>query len=411
MLFLSHRIPYPPTKGDKIRAWHFFEHLARRFTMHLGCFIDDPADWEHVPFLTGMCASHSIKALEKRRQRLRALARFRPGRPLTLDYFHDAQLQQWVDATLAGGRISKIFVFSSGMADYVMGDGRSDLPPAGRILDMVDIDSEKFAEYATRTRWPARLVWAREGRMLLSFERRAAREFDRTLFVSSAECARFGALAPETRDRIDWIENGVDLEHFAPGVPFADPFPSGRLRIVFTGTMDYWPNVDAMVWFVHEVMPLIRERVPTAYLTIVGANPGADVMSLASADVSVTGRVDDVRPYIAHAGVIVAPLRIARGIQNKVLEAMAMARPVVASPQALEGVRAQPGRDLLVAEGAEAMARCVAEVLAGEHMELGAAGRAAAEHGYRWSVALDKLDALVDEGAENSMLDRTGGNA
>jgi polysaccharide biosynthesis protein PslH len=212
LLFLSHRIPYPPDKGDKIRAWHVFRHLAQTYRMHLGCLVDDPADFAHAAMLRAMCADFACIRLDRRRQKLGALARLRPGRPLTLGYFQVPALQRWVNATLTGEQIHRIFVSCSDMASYVMG---SELP---RILDMVDVDSEKWAAYASRSRWPARLVWAREDRTLRRFEREAARRFDRSLLVPQAECRRFAAIAPESHDRIDWLDNGVDLDRFSPAL-------------------------------------------------------------------------------------------------------------------------------------------------------------------------------------------------
>ena len=256
LLFLSHRIPYPPDKGEKIRAWHMFAQLARTYRMHLGCFIDDPADWAQLPQLRALCADVACFGLHRQRQKLKALARLRPGLPLSLGYFHDRRLQRWVGEKLAGG-IDRVFVYCSAMAPYVMHahGGR-------RILDMVDIDSEKWAEYAERSRPPARWVWAREARALLAFERQAALAFDHALFVSQAECRRFGALAPETAGRTGWLDNGVDLERFSPGFAAGGTLPPGGPNLVFTGTMDYWPNVDAVGWFARDVLPLLRTVLP-----------------------------------------------------------------------------------------------------------------------------------------------------
>jgi polysaccharide biosynthesis protein PslH len=396
LMFLCHRIPYPPDKGDKIRAWHMLSHLARTHNVHLGCLIDDPADVVHVPALRAVCASVSCHVIDKRRQRIKALLRARPGRPLTLDYFYHADLQSWVRQTLP--TMDRLFVYSSAMARYVLDEG---LPGDGmammaKTLDMVDVDSEKWSTYALRTKWPMRSIWAREGRTLLAFERRAARWFDHTLFVSSDECHRFETLAPESRGRAQWVENGVDLEYFSPSQAGESPYGEAPCPVVFTGTMDYWPNADAVDFFARSALPLLRRRRPDVTFHVVGANPTPEVQALAALPgVHVTGRVPDTRPYIAHAALAVAPLRIARGIQNKVLEAMAMARPVLASPQAFEGLRAQPGRDLLVAEGAEALADSAAAVLDGGHAGLGQAGRQAVERGYAWPAVLQQLDRLL----------------
>ena len=391
MLFISHRIPYPPDRGEKIRGWNLIQHLGRKYRLYYGCLIDDPADWQHVPRLEAYCAEFAAFGIDKRWQKLRALLRFRPGRPLMLDYYDHPALRRWTRETLAREHIDIVYIYSTAMAPYVL-----HAKGPRRILDMQDIDSEKWTQYAHQSPWPMRLVWAREGRTLLAYERTAAMACERTLFVSEQECRRFAELAPEARDRIDRLEQGVDLERFSPSAVLDNPYPDPAPRLVFTGNMDYWPNADAAVFFAREVMPLLAGRDPAPRFVIVGANPSAEVLALAAPNVQVTGRVPDVRPYVAHAAVSVAPLRLARGIQNKVLEAMALGRPVVASPQAFEGVRAEAGRDLLVGDGAAAIARLVAEVLDGAHPELGAAGRRAVEQGYTWSASLARLDGFLD---------------
>lgn len=392
LLFLSHRVPYPPDKGEKIRAWHMFRRLAGNFRIHLGCFVDDMADWPHVEELRRHCAELACFPLSRRWQRARALLRLRPGQPLSLGYFHDARLASWVGGKLADGAIRDAFVFSSAMAPYVM-----DAVHVRRVLDMVDVDSEKWRSYAAQAGWPARVIWAREARTLLAFERLAARRIDHSLFVSRHEWQHFTALAPEAASRTGWIDNGVDTEHFSPQLDFAAPFARQGAELVFTARMDYRPNIDAASWFAHEVLPLVRMHAARARFWIVGASPTREVLELARLPgVEVTGRVADTRPYLAAADVVVAPLRIARGIQNKVLEAMAMARPVVATRDAFEGVHAEPGRDILLASGADETAQRIADVLQGLHPTLGTAARRAMEMNHRWSVTLAPLDRLFD---------------
>jgi len=401
LLFLSHRVPYPPDKGEKIRAFHILRHLARSHHIHLGALIDDPEDWRHLGELRALCADLACFPLARGRQKFRALLGLRPGRPLTLDYFHSAALARWVAEKFAAREIDDVFVYSSAMAPYAM---RGTLAGGRRVLDLVDLDSEKWTAYAATARWPRRAVWAREGRTLLAFERQAAAFFDRSFLVSEAECQRFAELAPETARRVRPLNNGVDLTHFDPAHGFENPFPPAAPAIVFTGTMDYWPNVDAVTWFARRVLPALRERAQPPEFYIVGARPAAELRRLArQAGVHVTGRVADTRPYIAHAALVVAPLRIARGIQNKVLEAMAMARPVLASPQAFEGINAMPERDLLLADGPEEMIARAAAVLEGRHPGLGAAARAAVERGYDWAAALAPLDAVFTPAREPSL--------
>jgi polysaccharide biosynthesis protein PslH len=393
LLFLAHRIPYPPEKGEKIRAWHQLAHLARRFTVDLACLVDDPADLAHLPFLRSVCAHVEAPLVASRAgAAARALLGARPGQPLSLSWFGHAGLRAHVDAGLREGRWDAAFVYSSAMAPYLMGSAARGVTP--RVLDLVDVDSEKWAAYAVQARPPMRWVWAREARTLLAFERRAVMEFDRAIFVSAEEMRHFAALAPETAPRLDHVDNGVDLTRFDPAVPRENPF-GGAPALVFTGTMNYRPNVEAVTWFADAVLPRLAARATPPEFWIVGANPAPAVQALAERPgVRVTGTVADVRPYLAHAAVAVAPLKIARGIQNKVLEAMAMARPVVATPQAFEGVRAAAGQDLLVAAEAEAMATRIDELLDGGHEGLGGRGRAAVLAGHEWDGTLRRLDAL-----------------
>jgi sugar transferase (PEP-CTERM/EpsH1 system associated) len=396
LLFLAHRIPFPPDKGEKIRAWHMLDHLARSFEVEVGCLVDDRADLDHLPALRRRFAHVEAPFVQGgARAAARALLRVRPNGPLTLGWFHNRQLAQWVSRGLGQGRYGAVFVFSSAMAPYVMATPRH---PVGqrRVLDMVDVDSEKFAAYAGTARPPMRQVYSREARTLLALERRAAVAFDRTVFVSEAEAARFATLAPECAPQLGFVENGVDFTRFDPGEAHASPFATPGPHLVFTGTMGYRPNIEAVTWFAESVLPLLRARPSPPDFHVVGANPAPAVRALAALQgVHVTGTVPDVRPYLAHAAVAVAPLLTARGIQNKVLEAMAMARPVVATPQAFEGIRATPGRDLLVADGAAATAEAVAQVLDGAAPGLGAAGRAAVIAGHDWAATLRPLDALL----------------
>lgn len=389
LMFLCHRIPYPPDKGDKIRAYHLIEHLRARFRVHLGCFIDDPADAVHLPALRARVASLGCFPLDPRRARLRALWRCRPGMPLLTGYFHDPALASWVDATVREQGVSQIVVFSAAMAQYA--DRISGMP---KLLDFVDIDSEKFAAYGRTSAWPKRLVWAREGRTLLAYERAAVRRFDRSLFVSEAERGQFTRLAPESEALTMAIGNGVDLDYFSPDFAGASPLPAGRKIILFTGAMDYRPNIEAVRWFVDEVMPDLGAFDPL--FVIVGSNPGPMVLGLArEGSVMVTGRVADTRPYLARADLVVAPLQIGRGVQNKVLEAMAMARPVLATSAAFTGIAAVAGRDLLVADGAACWIDQAVSVLAGRHGAMGMAARMAVEARHSWARALAPLDAVL----------------
>jgi sugar transferase (PEP-CTERM/EpsH1 system associated) len=387
LLFISHRIPWPLNKGEKIRGWNLIQRMRANYRVHLGCVVDDPADMAHVERLRGVCASVGAFPIDKGRQKWRALLAARPGRPLMPDFYYSAALQRWVDERLAAVPMDVVYIYSVAMGPYALG-----LPGVRKILDAQDIDSEKWAEYALKAAVPMRWVWAREARTLLAYERKAAASCAWTFFVSEPEAARFRELAPEVADRVVAVECGVDLARFSPADVYEWPFGEAGPCLVFTGNMDYWPNADAVIWFAREVMPVLRERVKEIRFWIVGANPIEAVRALGELPgVFVTGRVEDVRPFVSHAAAIVCPLRIARGIQNKVLEGMAMGKAVIASAPAFEGVRARAGVDLIVADGVEGFVGAVVGVLAGEWDGLGVRARAAMEGGYAWERVLGGL--------------------
>ena len=380
LLLLIHRIPYPPNKGDKIRSYHLLKHLAGQYRVHLATFVDAADDWQHVPKVEAMCASSHFAPLNPTLARVRSLGALLKNRSLSLDYYRDASLERWVDATVARHNISRVLVFSSAMAQYA-----DKYPQARRVVDFCDVDSDKWRQYADQKSWPMSWLYRHEARQLLSYERRVARDYDASLFVSAPEAALFRDLAPESSARIGFFNNGVDTEYFSPDASHANPYPAGERAVVFTGAMDYWPNVDAVQWFANEVLPQLRARFADLRFYIVGARPTQAVRDLEKLPgVTVTGTVPDVRPYIAYAQVAVAPLRIARGIQNKVLEAMAMATPTVVSPQALEGIDAEPGLDLVLADGAEAFAEAVGGMLHARQDAMGRAARARVERQYSW---------------------------
>ena len=395
LLYLVHRIPWPPNKGDKIRSHHILLHLAKHFRVHLGTFIDDPADRVYLPELEKICASVCVRPLPPIRTKLRALTGLLTGEPLTLPWYRDAALRRWVERTLHEKAIRQAFVFSSTMAQYL-----PDNAELTRIVDFVDVDSDKWTQYAATKRWPMSAVYRREGRKLLEYERRIASRSNASLFVSAAEAASFREWAPESSDRVHWMNNGVDATYFAPeAAAAANPYPEGATVIVFTGAMDYWPNVDAVTWFAETVLPLVRNKHPDVRFYIVGNRPAPQVQALTRlAQVTVTGFVEDMRPWIRHATLAVAPLRIARGVQNKVLEAMALARPVIATPQALEGLTAQPGRELLLAEpDSVTFAEAVSRQLSIPDNNLGSAARARILADYDWERNLDRIQELLLE--------------
>jgi len=400
LLFLGHRIPYPPNKGDKIRSWNILKNLTKHFRVHLGCFIDDPEDEKHRPMLEDICESCKFVGLNPPMARLRSLSALISGSPLTLPYFWNADLARWAADLMEQRDIKHIFVFSSSMAQYAAGKKAEQ---ACRVVDFVDIDSDKWRQYAAAKSWPASWIYGREGRKLLEFERKIATASHASLFVSEAEAAMFRDFAPESAEKISALNNGVDFEYFNPAIELESPFSGDGDTMVFTGAMDYWANVDAVNWFAKEVFPGIRDKKPAAEFWIVGARPAVQVTALESLPgVHVTGSVPDVRPYIRHAKIVVAPLRLARGIQNKVLEAMAMARPVVASPEALEGIDTKIGDEIIQADGATEFVQKALTLLDDTDRNLvGERARTRVVSNYGWSSNLEGLKTLLENGRLN----------
>lgn len=402
ILFLVHRIPYPPNKGDKIRSWNFLAHLAKHHRVHLGCFIDEPEDWGHLTPLIELCEETKFAELPRSPLRLDNAGALVNGTPITIRHFRRKVMHHWVADLCARRPIAAAFIFSSAMAQYLPG---ARTPTVHTVVDFVDVDSDKWRQYAERKSAPMSWVYKRESRTLLAFERAIAARAAHSVFVSTNEAALFRTLAPETAAKVSAIPNGVDTEFFDPGHGFDCPFPDNEMPLVFTGAMDYWANVDAVTWFADSVLPAVREARPQASFWIVGANPDPSVQKLGERPgVRVTGRVPDTRPYLAHAALVVAPLRIARGTQNKVLEAMAMAKAVVTTPAAASGADAcVAGDDLIVSDTADAYAVSVVELLGdpGHAEALGKKGRARVLASFGWGASFDRLDQVLSPAVDN----------
>ncbi|MFZ5616661.1 MAG: TIGR03087 family PEP-CTERM/XrtA system glycosyltransferase [Pseudomonadota bacterium] len=387
ILYLAHRIPYPPNKGDKIRSWRTLEHLARRFRVHLAAFVDDRGDFQHRDHLESVCESVALVPLNRRVATLRSAAGLLTGAPLTRAYYRDARMAAAVAEARKNGLVAEI-AFSSSMAQYLR-----EKAGAPRIVDLCDADSAKWSEYARRKSWPMSAVYEREGRLLAEEETRIINWAEAAFAVSEEEADLLGNRDGVEKE-VQWFCNGVDAEYFKPSA--AD---GARSTAVFVGAMDYWANIDAVLWFAREIWPAVRASAPGATFAIVGSNPAKEIRALGGSDgVIVTGRVEDVRPYVAGADLVVAPMRIARGVQNKVLEAMAMGKAVIATPAALEGIDAQTGVEAIAAASPDSFAREVLKLAEDRSaaMRIGAAARTRILADYRWPAQLARLDAVLD---------------
>lgn len=392
LLFLAHRIPYPPNKGDKIRSFNLLKALAKDYRVYLGAFVDDKQDWQYESELRQYCAEVFLLGLNSRRKYF-SLKGLLTGEALTLSYYRQSRMQQWVDQKIAEQRVSRVFVYSSAMAQYIQGEAYQQLH---RVIDFVDVDSEKWREYSLRRLWPMSWLYRREANELLNYDRKVASAFDASVFVSANEAKLFKQLAPESEQRVTHINNGVDYHYFDPTETHANPYEEGPV-LAFTGAMGYWANVDAVSWFAQQVFPSLRKKISNAKFYIVGARPSDAVLKLANkSGIHVTGSVEDIRPYIAHANVIVAPMRIARGVQNKVLEAMAMQRPVVVTGAAMEGIEELAGQKICDDAGSF-IEHCLQLLRDGDTKKTGEAGRQRVLKDFSWDQNLLKLESLLGD--------------
>ncbi|MEO8723841.1 MAG: TIGR03087 family PEP-CTERM/XrtA system glycosyltransferase [Sphingobium sp.] len=397
ILFLCHRIPFPPDRGDKIRSYNLLKALARLGPVHVGTFADDDRDMGFAGNLADVAASQCVVP---RRSRVRgAITGLLKHQPMLVALYENARLRQWVQQTLADRPISAVVAYSVQMAQFV--------PPLGRdvrfIMDFVDFDSAKYEAYGAKQRGPMGWVNRREGIKLFAYEQAVAARADENLFVSHAEADLFCRSAHIPACRARGVDNGVNLAYFHPDADFAPLSADERWQgplIVFTGQMDYRPNIEAVESFARASLPSIRVVHPDARFAIVGRNPSGRVRALANLPgVVVTGGVPDVRGWVAAADVVVAPLRTARGVQNKVLEAMAMGRPVVVSPQAAEGIDAQDGEHFSVAADSGSEIATVLGLLddKARAAAMGHAARRQMETRYDWAATLAPIAHMLGE--------------
>lgn len=382
ILFLSHRPPWPPTRGDSVRSWALLNGLSERGRVHLLTF-GDPEDAALDSALAGAATSHRVIAPPV--LPVRALTRAAvSGGPLSVARFASPAMARAVADRLGRG-VAISFAFSGQMAQYA---------PPGAVLDFVDVDSAKFGQYAAAASDPLRRwFWGREDRALSRWERDQAARAAAVLVVSDAEAAVWRARGGGPA-RV--VPNGIDADHFDPDRAAPAPDPDRRRTVLFTGQMDYRPNVEAVVRFARDALPRLRDL--GVRFVIAGRAPTAAVRALGGMDVLVTGEVADMRVWLAGADVVVAPLITAQGVQNKVLEALAMARPTVVSTAALTGLDLTPGRDLLLADGAAAQAAAIAGLLDDpvHAAALGRAGRRTVVAHHGWDAALARLDPLFE---------------
>jgi len=398
LLYICHRFPYPPNRGGKIRPFQMIRHLSKSHDVTVASMAHTQEELSAGQPLRDYCAEVIAEVVPNSVRWRNAVLALPTSEPSSTAYFRSARLAQKIEAAWKRTRYDGVIVHCAFAAQYA-------LPLQGgfRIMDYGDLDSAKWSDYAGHRRFPLSAGYAIESRKLCRFEKRVAESSTQITFTTRGEDEAFQKLGLNKPTTV--IPNGVDTSYFhRNGRP-----PAESKTIAFLGRMDYFPNVDGIVWFTHEILPHIRQSVPEVELRIVGSNPVAAVEQLRKIPgVNVTGYVEDVRPHLAGAAMAIAPLRLARGTQNKVLECMAMGIPVVATPGAAAGIQATAGVHLLVADNPGEFARRSVELLNSPETrwQIGEAGRVQAQSAHQWPKSMKILDAVLAQAAEQSAAQR-----
>ena len=396
ILYLCHRFPFPPKRGGKIRPFNMIRHLSGSgHDVTVASLARSPAEASEGRGISPYCARFEMAEVHDPIQVARMVARLPTPTPSSMGYFYSSALAQRVRELLRRERFDLIFVHCSSAAQYVAG-----VRGVPKILDFGDMDSQKWLQYARYKPFPFSTGYRLEALKLEREEKRLARMFDLCTATTRAEwetLESYGLSVPS-----DWFPNGVDSDYFAPSIEPYDPD-----TLSFVGRLDYYPNQECMFDFCANVLPRVQERRPQAKLLIVGADPSVKVKKLGDLPgVTVTGSVPDVRPYVRRSAAMVAPLNIARGTQNKILESLAMGVPVVTSPAGAGGVDIVPGEHLLVARSHEEQAQAILRLLddPAERQRLALAGRARMLSHHAWSSSMRRLDAIIERGIRQHAL-------
>lgn len=392
LLYLVHRLPYPPNKGDKISSNNMLNFFSGRWRVHLGTFIDDPEDWQYVDSVRQLCEDSCIVGLARHKRLTGSIGGLLRNEALSLGYYANGELQHWVRTSIEAECPDAVLVFSGVMGRFVRGI----VPPGVPVVfDAEDVDSEKWRSYAASRPWPLSWLYRREADRLLAYERAMAAQTDVSVFVSAEEADLFRKLAPESAHKVRYRTQGVDSDFFDPARDYDNPYEPGQKVLVFTGAMDYRPNVEAVKWFCDHVLDRVRAAQPDFLFCIVGMKPAEEVRQLDSLEnVRVTGGVPDVRPYLAHAMAACLPLQLARGIQNKALEAMAMTLPVLATSDALVGILSYPGLRPYVADDPDSMVSQALDILS-RPREYHESARACVLEHYNWDTNLKRMETFL----------------
>ncbi len=425
ILYIAHRIPYPPNKGDKIRSFNEIKHLSSSHNVDLVCLADNIDDLKFKSDLEKYCRRVFVQHFKISQAKLRGSINLIRGKAISVGYFYMKKIQRVIDQWLSDTVYDAIICFSSPMAEYLFRSlflshcfskfaqpaTRNSQPETRNpklatrtpqlIMDFCDVDSEKWLQYSQRSKFPLNLIYRIENKRLLEYEKKINKSFDNSVFVSQQEADLFYRLFPEA-ENVSVIENGVDHEYFSqpetrnPKLATRNSQPE---TLMFTGAMDYWANVDGVLWFCEKIFPIVKDRYPKVQFYIVGSNPNTEIQKLGhnNKSINITGFVEDIRPYYNNADICVIPLRIARGIQNKVLEAMSMGKAVVTTSTAVQSIKATSGVHLLVEDNSDKFAQAVLMLLENHtlRINLGTNARQFVKSNYNWQTNMKKLENFL----------------
>ncbi|MGD9826194.1 TIGR03087 family PEP-CTERM/XrtA system glycosyltransferase [Desulfobacter sp.] len=392
ILYLSHRIPYPPNKGDKIRSFNEIKYLSKRYKVDLITLADDPKDLKFKKNIEQYCRQVKVFPLNTKAAKIKGFFSLLTGHSISQGYFYSKAFQSFFNLWIKQQSYDALICFSSPMAEYVFKATQNKKPAHTLIMDFCDLDSDKWRQYAQKLFFPFNLIYKLETARLLTFEKKINHEFDHSVFVSSVEAGLFKKYYPQAK-RLDVVTNGVDHDYFNP-----DLFSTGKkdnvMIVGFFGAMDYYANVDGALWFANHIWPLIKKQIPDALFFIVGSNPDPKLKALASdPSIQTTGFVEDIREYYHKTSVCVVPLRIARGVQNKVLEAMSMGKAIVSTSPAVQGIGAFDKPFISVEDDPKKFAACVINHLQDEpgRNEAGRKARKYIQTHYNWDGNIERL--------------------
>ena len=390
ILLLTHRVPYPPNRGDRIRAYHLLRFLASRHQVSLACLADEGYDAETYSELQKLTSRLEIVRQQKAKRWGQACLRFTAGRTATSGLFHQPELHRILQEWKKDTKFDCIIAFCSSMVPYAFALSQQEVPV---LVDLVDVDSQKWLDYAEQASGVKKLLYRTEGNRLRKFEQKIAEQAASVVLVSEAEADIYRTICPNEKTHA--ITNGVDGEYFQSS---EGPSSSQPFSCVFVGALDYGANIDALNWFCKEVWPNVIRKHAQAHFTIVGRQPTSAVKNMANLPgVTLVANVPDIRPYLQNANIAIAPLRIARGVQNKILEAMAMGKAVIASPEALAGIKLQLDLNAVVANTPSEWCKMLTDLWDSSEKrdKLGSEARKFVQSNHVWSVTLQKWERLL----------------